>query len=182
MGSGELGAEYLGWCESTSSWCRCKVVRQSGLQHAASCNGECTDQCEHIWQVRETEEDAEVLELRERQLRNVPEELGWWYRVVSKTVGRYCNRCACWLPREEWDHCNWKAPVDTEVDIAACINCSERNQSSQWPIRKYKERHSAVLGIRSADTRYGRQVKWGSQLPKREEKFSAGGTLWKTDR
>ena len=104
--------------------------------------------------MRETEEDAEELELRERQLRNVPEELGWWYRVVSKTVGRYCNRCACWLPREEWDHCNWKAPVDTEVDIAACINCSERNQSSQWPIRKYKERHSAVLGIRSADPRF----------------------------
>jgi hypothetical protein len=62
------------------------------------------------------DEDDEVLELRERQLRNVPEELGWWYRVDSKTVGRYCNRCACWLPREEWDLCNWKAPADTEVE------------------------------------------------------------------
>ena len=48
VGSGELGAVYLGWRESTSSWCRCKVVRQSGLQHAASCNGKCTDQCERI--------------------------------------------------------------------------------------------------------------------------------------
>ena len=41
--------------------------------------------------MRETEEDTEELELRERQLRNVPEDLDWWYRVVSKTVGRYCN-------------------------------------------------------------------------------------------
>jgi hypothetical protein len=32
------------------------------------------------------DEDAGVLELRERQLRNVPEELGWWYRVDSNTV------------------------------------------------------------------------------------------------
>ena len=40
-----------------------------------------------------SEEGAEVLELRERQLRNVPEELGWWYRVDSKTMGRFCNRC-----------------------------------------------------------------------------------------
>ena len=68
------------------------------------------------------DEDAGVLELRERQLRNVPEELGWWYRVDSKTVGRYCNRCACWLPKEEWDLSNWKAPVDTEVKVAACIS------------------------------------------------------------
>jgi hypothetical protein len=29
------------------------------------------------------DEDAEVLELRERQLRNVPKELDWWYRVES---------------------------------------------------------------------------------------------------
>jgi hypothetical protein len=99
-------------------------------------------------------EDAGVLELQERQLRNVPEELGWWYRVDSKTVGRYCNRCACWLPREEWDLYNWKAPVDTEVKVAACIRCSERNQSSQTTIRKCTERHSEVLGIRSADPRF----------------------------
>ncbi len=57
-------------------------------------------------------------------------------RVDSKTVGRYCNRCACWLPREEWDLCNWKTPVDTEVKVASCIRCSERNQSSQRSIRK----------------------------------------------
>ena len=100
------------------------------------------------------DEDAGVLELRERQLRNVPEELGWWYRVDSKTVGRYCNGCACWLPKEEWDLSNWKAPVDTEVKVAACISCSERNQSSQRPIRKCTERHSEVLGIRSADPRF----------------------------
>jgi hypothetical protein len=67
------------------------------------------------------DEDAGVLELQERQLRNVPEELGWWYRVDSKTVGRYCNTCAYWLPREEWDLYNWKAPVDTEAKVAACI-------------------------------------------------------------
>ena len=75
--------------------------------------------------------------------------------MVSKTVGRYCNRCVCWIPREEWDLSNWKAPVDTEVGIAACINCSsEWNQSSQRPIHKYKERHSAVLDIRSVDPRF----------------------------
>jgi len=149
----ELGAMYLGWRESTSSWCRCQVVKQGGVQHSASCNGECTDKCERTWRVRETEEDAEELELRERQLRHVPEELGWWYRVASKTVGRYCNRCACWLPREEWDHCIWKAPADTETDVAACIKCSARKQSIRWPIRKYKDRHVAVLGIQSADPR-----------------------------
>jgi hypothetical protein len=27
------------------------------------------------------DEDTEVLELRDRQLRNVPEEIVWWYRV-----------------------------------------------------------------------------------------------------
>jgi hypothetical protein len=71
-----------------------------------------------------------------------------------KTVGRYCNRCTYCLPREEWDLCNWKEPVDTEVNVAACTNCSERNQSSQRPIRKCKERYSEVLGIRSADPRF----------------------------
>jgi hypothetical protein len=104
-----------------------------------------------VW---ETDEDAEVLELRERQLRNVPEELGWWYRVDSKIGGWFCNRYARWLPREEWDLCNWTAPVDTEAKVAACINCSERKQSSQRPIRKCTERHSEVLGIRSADPRF----------------------------
>jgi hypothetical protein len=34
------------------------------------------------------------------------------------------------------------------------ITCSERNQSSQRPIRKCTERHSEVLGIRSADPRF----------------------------
>ena len=33
------------------------------------------------------------------------------------------------------------------------MNCSERNQGSQWPIRKCTERHSEVLGIRPADPR-----------------------------
>ncbi len=99
------------------------------------------------------DEGAQVLELRERQLRNVSEELGWWYRVDSKTMGRFCNRCACWLPREEWDIRDWKAPVDTEAKVAACINCNERNQCSQRPIRKCTERHSEVLGIRPADPR-----------------------------
>jgi hypothetical protein len=95
------------------------------------------------------DEDTGVLELQERQLRNVPEELGWWYRVDSKTVGRYCNRCAYWLPREVWDLCNWKAPVDSEVKVAVCISCSERNQSSQRTIRK-----CTVFSIRSADPRF----------------------------
>ena len=153
----EIGAPdtvYLGWRKSTSSWCRCRVIRQVGAQHVATCRGECTKQCERIWEVREVEEGAEVLELRERQLRNVPEELGWWYRVDSKTKGRFCNRCACWLPREEWDLRNWKAPVDTETKVASCTNCSERNQCCQWPIRKCTERHSEVLGIRPADPRF----------------------------
>ena len=100
------------------------------------------------------EEGGEVLELRERQLRNVPEDLGCWYRVDSKTIGRFCNRCACWLPREEWDLRKWKTPVDTETKVAPCMNCSERNQCSQWPIRKCTERHSAVLGIRPVDPRF----------------------------
>ncbi len=104
--------------------------------------------------MREVEEGAEVLELRERQLRNVPEELVWWYRVDSKTMGRFCNRCVCWLPREEWDLRNWKTPVDTETKVASCMNCNERNQCSQWPIRKCTERHSEVLGIRPADLRF----------------------------
>jgi ribonuclease HI len=153
----EIGAPdtvYLGWRKSTSSWCRCRVIRQVGAQHVETCRGECTKQCERIWEVREVEEGAEVLELRERQLRNVPEELGWWYRVDSKTMGRFCNRCACWLPREEWDLRNWKAPVDTETKVASCMNCSERNQCCQWPIRKCTERHSEVLGIRPADPRF----------------------------
>jgi hypothetical protein len=148
---GALDTVYLGWRESTSSWCRRRIIKQIGRRHVESCKGECTNRCERLWQVWEMDEDDGVLGLQERQLRNVPEELGWWYRVNSKTVGRYCNRCACWLPREEWDLCNWKAPVDTEVKVAACINCSERNQSSQRPIRKCTERHSEVLGIRSAD-------------------------------
>ena len=100
------------------------------------------------------DEDTKVLQLREQQLRNVPEELDRWYRVDSKTVGRYCNRCASWLPREEWDLCNWKAPVDTEVNVTACTICSQRNQSSQRPIRKCTERYSEVLGIRSVDPRF----------------------------
>jgi hypothetical protein len=102
------------------------------------------------------DEDSGVLEIRERQLRNVPEELGWWYRVDSKTVGRYCNRCACWLPREEWDLGNWKQPVYTytEAKVATCINYNERNQSSQRIIRKCTERHSEVLGIRLVDPRF----------------------------
>ena len=38
--------------------------------------------------------------------------------------------------------------------VAACITCSERNDSSQRPIRRCTERHSEVLGIRSADPRF----------------------------
>ena len=145
---------YLGWRESTSSWCRCRVIRQSGLQHVETCNGECTKQCERIWEVREVDEGAQVLDLRERQLHQVPEELDWWYRVDSKMMGRFYNRCAYCLPREERDLRDWKAPVDTEAKVAACINCSEWNQSSQRPIRKCTERHSEMLGIRSADPRF----------------------------
>ena len=105
--------------------------------------------------MRETDDDTEVLEVRERQLRNVPEEFdSGWYRVDSKTVGRLFNRCECWLPREEWDHCNWRAPVDTEAKVAACINCIARNQRSQRSIRKYTEQYSEVLGIRSAYPRF----------------------------
>jgi hypothetical protein len=33
--------------------------------------GEGTDRCERLWQVREMDEDAGVLELQERQIRNV---------------------------------------------------------------------------------------------------------------
>ena len=108
---GALDTVYLGWRESTSSWCRCRIIKQIGRRHVESCKGECTNRCERLWQVREMDEDTGVLELQERQLRNVPEKLGWWYRVDSKTVGRYCNRCACWLPREEWDLCNWRCWV-----------------------------------------------------------------------
>ncbi len=67
---------------------------------------------------------------------------------------RYCNRCACCLPREEWDLCNCKTPVDTEAKVAACINCIERNQSSQRPIHRCTEWHSEVLDIRSVDPRF----------------------------
>ena len=42
----------------------------------------------------------------------------------------------------------------TEAKVAACINRSDRNQSSQRPILKCTERHSEVLGIRSADPRF----------------------------
>ncbi len=31
--------------------------------HAEACNGECTNRCERLWQVRELDEDAEVLGL-----------------------------------------------------------------------------------------------------------------------
>jgi hypothetical protein len=70
--------------------------------------------------VRETDEDNEVLVLPERQLRNIPEELGWWYQVE----GRFCNRCVCWLPRVDWGLCNWRAQIDTEerVTLAYSIN------------------------------------------------------------
>ncbi len=57
----------------------------------------------------------------------------------SKTVGRYCNRCA---------------PVDTEVKVSSCSSYSERNQSNQRTIRKCTERYSEVLGIRSVDPRF----------------------------
>ena len=117
------------------------------MQHVETCKGECTKQCERKWEVREVEEGTEVLELRERQLRNVPEELGWWYRVDSKTMGRFCNRCTCWLPREEWDLRNWKSPVDTEAKVDACMNYIDRNQRNKWPIRKCTERHSEVLAF-----------------------------------
>lgn len=53
------------------------VVKQAAAQHVEVCKGECTDKCERLWQVRETDEDNEVLVLLERQLRNIPEELGW---------------------------------------------------------------------------------------------------------
>jgi hypothetical protein len=78
---------------------------------------------------------------------NVPEELACWYRVDSKTVGRYCNRCAYSLSREEWDLCNWKSPVDTEVKVASCINYSDRNQSSHRPIHKCTELNSEVQSL-----------------------------------
>jgi hypothetical protein len=36
---------------------------------------ECSDQRERRWQVQEIDKDTEVLVFRERQLRNIPEEL-----------------------------------------------------------------------------------------------------------
>ena len=39
---GALDTVYLGWRESRSSWCRCSIIRQIGLQHVEACNGECT--------------------------------------------------------------------------------------------------------------------------------------------
>jgi len=56
--------------------------------------------------------------------------------------------------REEWDLFNWKAPVDTDARVAACINCNERNQSRQRLIHKCTERYREVLGIRSVDPRF----------------------------
>jgi hypothetical protein len=128
---GALDTVYLGCRESTSSWCKCRVIRQIGVQYVEAYNGVCTNQYERRWQVCEKDDDTEVLKLRERQLHNIPEELGWWYRVDSKTVGRICNRCECCREREEWDLYNWRSQVDTETKVAACINCIERTRGAK---------------------------------------------------
>jgi len=74
---GALDTVYLNWRELTSSWCKCQVIKKIGVQDVEACNGEYTNRlgdASAYGKVREMDEDAEVLEVRERQLHNVPEE------------------------------------------------------------------------------------------------------------